>query len=616
MAVRQKPQNPAPPDPPRRRLPLALLLVGGMTLLILLSVGSVLFISLREATENTFSLLADRADSNLDLLEAQLETQLAPVEAAGTELAARIGADAYRLESDDEALRHMLRGALASLPRATAVIFVTPQAEALRIARVEGVIGEVPENDFLRQRQVEAIERAARMTRPAWLEPTWMPALNEPILSFIAPVRRNGRFAGTVVVSTRLGELARFLKTIETEKGVRAFILYDSRYVLGHPELLDQGADLSGGGGAVALPTVETFHEDAFRLLQEEAQRAESLLRRSRFDDAPVDEEFIVLIREIRRYGAVPWQIALRFRQAEVTVELDRLRDAAIVGFGILLLAVATGYFVTRNLNRQIGRLAATANRLRELDVADLEPLPDSRLRELAHAARAFNALIAAMRWFETYVPKALVHRLMQASDRAMHSDERTLTILFTDIRGFSTQVEHMSPVETADFLNRHFALLADCVEAEDGTVDKFIGDSIMAFWGAPEDQPDHAARALRAALAMRAALDAENARRHAAGEVTTAIRIGIHSGPVVVGNIGSRNRLNYTVIGDTVNVAARLEAFAKELTLDDDCIAVISRATLQAAGGAPPAGASVEQLGAVPVRGRVGKVDAYMLRR
>jgi hypothetical protein len=136
MAVRQKPQNPGPPDPPRRRLPLALLLVGGMTLLILLSVGSVLFISLREATENTFSLLADRADSNLDLLEAQLETQLAPVEAAGTELAARIGADAYRLESDDEALRHMLRGALASLPRATAVIFVTPQAEALRIARV------------------------------------------------------------------------------------------------------------------------------------------------------------------------------------------------------------------------------------------------------------------------------------------------------------------------------------------------------------------------------------------------------------------------------------------------------------------------------------------------
>jgi adenylate cyclase len=371
------------------------------------------------------------------------------------------------------------------------------------------VIGEVPENDFLRQRQVEAIERAARMTRPAWLEPTWMPALNEPILSFIAPVRRNGRFAGTVVVSTRLDELARFLKTIETEKGVRAFILYDSRYVLGHPELLDQGADLSGGGGAVALPTVETFHEDAFRLLQEEAQRAESLLRRSRIDDAPVDEEFIVLIREIRRYGAVPWQIALRFRPAEVTVELDRLRDAAIVGFGILLLAVATGYFVTRNLNRQIGRLAATANRLRELDVADLEPLPDSRLRELAHAARAFNALIAAMRWFETYVPKALVHRLMQAGDRAMHSDERTLTILFTDIRGFSTQVEHMSPVETADFLNRHFALLADCVEAEDGTVDKFIGDSIMAFWGGT----GRPARPCCARAACRAC-DARRARR------------------------------------------------------------------------------------------------------
>lgn len=615
MNTRAQPQGARPPDAPRHRLPLALVLVGGMTLLILLSVGSVLYISLREATENTFSLLADKADSNLDLLEAQLETRLAPVEAAATELAVRIGDGDYHLASQAAALSHMLRGALTSLPLATAIIFVTPDADAIRLARIDGTVTEVPENGFLRERQEQGIALARELGEPDWIAPIWMPMIGEPILSFIAPVRRDGTLVGAVVVSTRLGELARFLQRIESEKGVRAFILYGGRHVLGHPELLQQNADMSGSDGGVALPTIETFREDAFRLLRDDVQRAEALMRASSVHDAPIDDEYILLIREIRSYGAVPWQIVLRIRQAEVTVELARLRDAAIAGVVILLLAAVIGYLFTRNLNRRIGRLAATAIRLRQLDVAGLPLLPDSRLRELSNAASAFNALIAAMHWFETYVPKALVLRLMQAGDRAMQSDERTLTILFTDIRGFSTQVEHLSPAETADFLNRHFALLAACIEAEDGTVDKFIGDSIMAFWGAPEDQPDHAARALRAAVAMHAAIAAENERRSRSGEPATAIRIGVHSGPVVVGNIGSQNRLNYTVIGDTVNVAARLEGLGKELAIDGDCIAVLSDATLQAAGGKPPPGSTVEHLGAVPVRGREAKVEAYLLR-
>jgi adenylate cyclase len=441
-----------------------------------------------------------------------------------------------------------------------------------------------------------------------------VPVLNEPVLTFLAPVRRGGNLEGAVIIATRLGELATFLERIEQESGVRAFILYDGRYVLGHPELLEQGGSLPLPDVAVALPTIETFREDAFRLLASSVQRAEQLMHLADLDDAPIDEEFILLIREIHNYGETPWQIALRFKQKEVTVELDRLRNSAFVSVGILLIAVIAGYLFTRNLNRQIGRLANAATRLRNLDVADMPPLPDSRLRELANAASAFNVLIAAMRWFETYVPKALVMRLMRAGDAALRSDERRLTIMFSDIRGFSTLVEHMSPGETADFLNGHFALLADCIEAEGGTVDKFIGDSIMAFWGAPEDQPDHAARALRAARAMCGAVDADNARRKAAGLPTVEIRIGLHSGPVVVGNIGSSNRLNYTVIGDTVNVAARLESFGKELAIDSGCVIVFSGTTLAAGGGRAPEGARIEHLGDVAVRGREGRVEAYML--
>src|SRR5258708_16097094 len=137
---------------------------------------------------------------------------------------------------------------------------------------------------------------------------------------------------------------------------------------------------------------------------------------------------------------------------------------------------------------------------------------------------------------------------------------------MFTDIAGFTHQAERLSASDTAAFLNDHFSLLIPCIEAEGGTVDKFIGDSVMAFWSAPEPQPDHADRACRTALAIRAAVSAENDARCGRGEPPIRLRIGIHTGPAVIGNIGSAERVNYTVVGDTVNMAQRCEALAKEL--------------------------------------------------
>lgn len=285
-----------------------------------------------------------------------------------------------------------------------------------------------------------------------------------------------------------------------------------------------------------------------------------------------------------------------------------------MAGLAILLLTVLIGYLFARNLNRKITLFGATARRLRELDIAEVPKLPDSRIREFAYAAESFNAMVAAMRWFETYVPKTLVLRLMHMGESSVLSEERVLTVVFSDIRGFSTLVEHMDPAATADLLNRHFELLSNCIEAEGGTVDKFMGDSVMAFWGAPEEQPDHAERALRAVAAIQKAMQIENSRQRNAGEPVVSIRVGAHTGPVVVGNIGSKNRVNYTVIGDTVNVAARLEAMAKELGGDADCVVLVSGATLDAAENRVPAGNTVEQIGDVPVRGRKGTIEVYRL--
>src|SRR3546814_6000796 len=119
---------------------------------------------------------------------------------------------------------------------------------------------------------------------------------------------------------------------------------------------------------------------------------------------------------------------------------------------------------------------------------------------------------------------------------------------------------ERLTAQETADLLNEHFALVTACIEAEGGIVDKFIGDAVMAMWGAIKRDEDHAVHACAAVRAIGMAMAADNARRLMLGKPILRMRVGIHSGPVVIGNIGAPGRINFTVVGDTVNTAQRLE--------------------------------------------------------
>ena len=221
--------------------------------------------------------------------------------------------------------------------------------------------------------------------------------------------------------------------------------------------------------------------------------------------------------------------------------------------------------------------------------------------------------MLAGLRWFETYVPRSLVRRLM-ASGTGGHlaSSERELTILFTDIVGFTTLSEAMPATETAALLNDHFALLGACVEAEGGTIDKFIGDALMAFWGAPDEQADSAVRACRAAQAMVEAVAVDNGRRRGAGLQPLRLRVGIHTGPVVVGNIGAPGRMNYTIVGDTVNAAQRMETLAKELDEGDDVTVLVSGSTVAALAGSA---LQAERVGEFEVKGKRALLEVFRLR-
>src|SRR5262249_35032779 len=183
------------------------------------------------------------------------------------------------------------------------------------------------------------------------------------------------------------------------------------------------------------------------------------------------------------------------------------------------------------------------------------------------------------------------------------------VSVMFTDIAGFSRAALGRSPVAVADFLNLHFALVGKEVDVFGGTIDKYIGDSVMAFWCAPLDDPDHAANACRAGLAIAASVEEDNRRRQQEARPLVKVRIGIHTGPVVVGNVGAPGRINYTLIGDTVNAAQRLEQLGKEVPNEADVIVLASAATVAKL----PADIPRQHLGELLLRG-MGEFEVYKL--
>jgi adenylate cyclase len=224
-------------------------------------------------------------------------------------------------------------------------------------------------------------------------------------------------------------------------------------------------------------------------------------------------------------------------------------------------------------------------------------------------AALAVRERLRIRGLFARYVPADVVRELVSSDDPIrLGGESREVTVLFSDIRGFTTLSEHVDPEEMVDQLNEYFAAMVEVIGASRGTLDKFLGDGLMAIFGAPGENPDHAEDACRCALEMQRRLEDVNAQRLERDLPPLHIGIGIHTGLAVVGNVGSPLfRVDFTAIGDTVNLASRLESSTKDLNAE----IVVSGAT---AASARAAGLAVEPLGSVVVKGRDGVTEVFAL--
>lgn len=603
----------------RWRFGIAMTLMAGFGGLFLVALTAVLMVSLATGQQNTLQLLRQVSESRMEQMITGIDNLLRAPADQLIFLEALIRRGSID-PADTTALQQAMTGSLAATPDVAALVFADARrGSILRLIRnPDGV--ETAQIGFDSQRGLrDQFERRLQLEGMSWGEPVRPPGADVTLVNVQLPVERDGQTIGLLIATVQVGKLSQMVEDIASETGGSGFMLYGNDLVLAHPLLIGNGVELTAEhplptAAELGDPIVSAFlRSDEAEFALAENTSGPTRFRQLKSDSiVGIDESFIVLHQELVRYGPKPWTIAIYYPQRAVSSELLRLLWAFVIGIGVLVVALALAWLIARAIARPLGDLAAAAERVRDLDIEKLGTLRGSRIREFDETAEAFNAMVGGLRWFEHYVPRKLVQRLIQGGeDYARHSMKRELTVMFTDIADFTAQSETLNAEDVRSFLNEHFALLAACIEHEGGTIDKFIGDAIMAFWGAPKKMEDHAERACRAALAIREAIEADNRARVARGDAPVRMRIGIHTGEVVVGNIGAPDRVNYTIVGDPVNTANRLEALGKELHGADEQVCILASSdTADAAGD----GFSFETTGTHVLRGRAQGLEILHL--
>lgn len=257
---------------------------------------------------------------------------------------------------------------------------------------------------------------------------------------------------------------------------------------------------------------------------------------------------------------------------AEALAPVTRLAhvfEAAILAVAAVWAAVAIA--LARTVTRPLRDVVSVCAKIGAGDLAarGAPTGPD----EFGQLTRAVNDMAAGLQdrdrikqTFGRYVTTQIAETILNQPATALGGTRKRITILFADIRNFTTMSEAMQPEQIVEFLNSYFSEMVDAVFEFHGVLDKFIGDGIMALFGSVEPDPDPEKRAVQTALRMRAKLALLNAERANLGKPPIHIGIGVHTADVVLGNIGSKDRLDFTVIGDGVNTCSRVESANKEL--------------------------------------------------
>ena len=589
-------------------IPTLMLSIG---LLVLISVGSVETVNwfvTRRIVQEFASRLITRV---LSAEEMALREHLDAAVHQADFVANALSSGRYRFS--DPGLADFVGGSLAAAPQAEVIVLSDPEGNALRAWRGEAGTGpRLDRFDVARDSQFAALAALIRTRKdPHWGPPVYRKQTQETYLNYRVPIWNGDAYLGFVTIGISTVALSTLAKQLSDPPRSLSFMLYDHDRVLAHP-LMTEGSLRQSETDS--FPPLRTFGDPIIENFGKLPPLDQAGLTPPAgvLAGEPVvgGEHYLVFARQISDYSDLPITIGTYFLKRAVDAPVRLFYWATILALGMLGLALLVAALMATGIAGPIRRAAKGATAIGNLDFEQVAPLWGSYFREINTLARSFNAMLEGLRAFERYVPRTLVMRLVKEGRVAFGSEERVLAIMFTDIASFTSMCETMSAGEVAAFINQHLTLVSTCVEQAGGTIDKFIGDAVMAFWGAPGRVENPAASACRAAVAIQQTLAADNKRRAAEGLAPVHIRIGIHMGPVVVGDIGAPDRINYTIVGDAVNAAQRLESLGKTVDPNAEAITLVSREIF---ASVPPGFQFIER-GTHLVKGKQERLDVYQL--
>lgn len=267
-----------------------------------------------------------------------------------------------------------------------------------------------------------------------------------------------------------------------------------------------------------------------------------------------------------RKNGTIVGIVGVDIAAREVIALEKRFLFVGIISALFITVILLPGLlYVTHAITKPLRVVTASLRRLSEFDL-NAEVSVASRLKEVNELNSALETTRVGLRSFKKYIPSNVATEVISSRVEAQTGGKkREISILFTDFEGFTTFSETCAPDALVQLLNKYFEAIGRIVDEHNGTIDKFIGDSVMAFWNAPTDVPNHPEQACLAALKIVERVRAINQERERTGQVGLNVRVGVNTGIAMVGNIGHEGRLNYTALGDAVNMASRLEALNKK---------------------------------------------------
>ena len=415
-----------------------------------------------------------------------------------------------------------------------------------------------------------------------------------------APFHAGGKVVGIAAIDLTLDGLSEYLAERKISPGTLSYILDQQGRVIANSE---REKTYTNENGQVELQHITSLGNELPAIAFSSRPRQNETL----FSFAHAGQRYVASLSTLPPQFGKRWQLFIVTPLRDFTSTLERNNNRLLI-FGLIAIAlqILVIYFLSTVISSPLEKLALKVARIQEFSSENLPPL-ESPIREVAILSRAIDTLDTAIKSFAAFVPVSLVKQLLESDQKLeLGGHSRFLTIFFSDLEAFSTLSEELPAQDLLLRVSAYLEIVTKIVNEEAGTIDKFIGDGVMAFWGAPALLEDHAWHACVAALRIQHGMKVMNDRWNEQELKPLNIRIGIHSDAVLVGNLGSKERMGYTVIGDGVNVASRLEGINKEFGTR----ICISNSVFKEAGER----LCVRPIDDVTVKGRRAKIPIYEL--